>query len=124
MADNLYWFSRKRRTAPDRYAALEALRERPADLAATVASVADGDGHTLRASLRHDGSGVAFCIRLKLLRGDGVTRVLPAFYTDNYLTLFAGEARQVDVTCTARAAGGQAPRLFVEGWNLASRQIA
>jgi len=82
--------------------------------------------------LRNPTQRIAFCVRLMLLRADGSTRVLPAFYSDNYLTLFPGQEQRVRVTWNESSGAGEAPgasadrgapRLWVTGWNVARGEV-
>jgi mannosylglycoprotein endo-beta-mannosidase len=125
IADNLYWFSRKKATTKDRYAALKQLREPGRQVALTTAleTTKEGDHPTLRATLKNDTPGIAFFTHLKLLRQDGQTRVLPTFFSDNDFTLFPGEQTAISINYTQETAGAESPRLFVEGWNTIPAEI-
>ena len=52
--------------------------------------------------------------KLTLLKADG-TRVLPAYYSDNYVSLLSGEARDVAIEYPA----GGAAQVGVRGWSVA-----
>ena len=48
-------------------------------------------------------------------------RILPAYYSDNYVSLLPGEERTVNVTFPA---GEEKPEIGLRGWNLATQTIA
>jgi mannosylglycoprotein endo-beta-mannosidase len=127
LADNVYWFSRKRTTSPHRYADLQALRETPVTLETTIESQkleTQVPRQRQLARLRNPTEGIAFAIRLKLLHADG-TLVQPTFYGDNYITLFGGQEQTIAVEYDASSVDGNqsAPVLHVEGWNIDPTQV-
>lgn len=63
------------------------------------------------------GAPVAFFNRLALVNPGTQKRILPVFYTDNYVSVLPGESRTVDLDYTP-AAGQPAPVVSVEGWNV------
>ena len=60
---------------------------------------------------------------IKLTLNDAATgqRILPAYYSDNYVSLLPGEERIVSV---AFPAGDAKPAIGLRGWNLATQTIA
>ena len=71
-------------------------------------------------SLKNTGSVAAIETNLTLLKSDG-TRALPAYYSDNYVSLLPGESREVVVECQA-AIG--AALVGVRGWNVPAAVVA
>jgi hypothetical protein len=63
------------------------------------------------------GAPVAFFNRLALVNPSTQKRILPVFYTDNYVSVLPGESRTVDLDYTP-APGQPAPVVSVEGWNV------
>jgi mannosylglycoprotein endo-beta-mannosidase len=63
------------------------------------------------------GAPVAFFNRLALVNPSTQKRILPVFYSDNYVSVLPGESRTVDLDYTP-AAGQPAPVVSVEGWNV------
>jgi hypothetical protein len=47
-------------------------------------------------------------------------RVLPAYYSDNYVTLLPGEAREVDIRCPP---GPSCARVALRGWNVLPKDV-
>ncbi|MGI4760865.1 MAG: glycoside hydrolase family 2 protein [Janthinobacterium lividum] len=62
------------------------------------------------------GAPVAFFNRLALLYPGTQKRILPVFYTDNYVSVLPGESKTVGLDYTPAA--GPAPVVAVEGWNV------
>ena len=109
LSHNLYWIA-----ADDAgWARIAAMAPQPVTIAAVVAPVADGDDH-LRVSLVNTGTAPALEAKLTLLGGDG-QRILPAYYSDNYVSLLPGESRTVDI---AFPAGAAATTVALRGWNV------
>ncbi len=48
-------------------------------------------------------------------------RILPAFYSDNYISLLPGEQRKVEISYPASAAKGSA-HVALRGWNTVEAQ--
>ena len=49
-------------------------------------------------------------------------RILPAYFTDNYVSLLPGESREIEIEYPAKSANGPA-QLALRGWNLAKQVI-
>ncbi len=115
VADNFYW--RGRDTAS--YRALNTLA--PAKLAVTrAAPVVDGTDRKMAVTIANDGPVAAINTRLTLVGPDG-QRILPAYYSDNYVALLPGERRTIEIRwpATVRAA----PGVRLSGWNVAERMV-
>jgi hypothetical protein len=117
LSDNLYWLG----AASSSYRALNRLP--PAALAVTATSGASGDEIRVHVELRNTGSAVALANKLTLLNAADGSRILPAYFSDNYVSLLPGETRDVEVEFPASAAHGAA-QLSIRGWNLAPETIA
>jgi len=72
--------------------------------------------------LRNGGNSVALENKLTLLNAADGTRILPAYFSDNYVSLLPGEAREIDVEYPA--AGRGAAELSLRGWNLAAETVS
>ncbi len=65
-------------------------------------------------TLRNSSKTPVLLAHLSLRRADG-SRVLPAFYSDNFLNLFPGEVKTIQI----EAAGlGEHPFVMIDGWNV------
>jgi hypothetical protein len=123
LSQNFYWLAAK---SAD-YRALDKLPA--ANVTATAAYARDKDGdkdgeaHVV-VKLTNSGTTVALANKLTLLKvGDG-TRILPAYYSDNYVSLLPGETREITVDYPAPAAGDVQPELTLRGWNLVRETIS
>lgn len=85
-------------------------------------SLENGDRH-LRLSVRNDGSAPALHVWVDLIRSALGDQILPAYWSDNAITLMPGEERELTVTCRDNGSEGPAPRLFIDGFNVNPREI-
>jgi hypothetical protein len=117
LSQNLYWLGAKSSS----YRELGRLPA--ADVSASADSVRSGDTIRVRVRLENRGTVAALENKLTLLdAGDGA-RILPAYLSDNYVSLLPGESREIEIEYPA-SAGKAAPEVAVRGWNLAARTIA
>lgn len=130
LSRNFYWLS----TKPDvldfdktewfytpltSYADFTALQDLPkASLKATMKLHDTGSETTALVTLENSGTGLAYLVRLRLLKGRDATEVLPAFWDDNYLSLLPGEKREITVRVRKSDLGGAKPVLAVDGFNV------
>ena len=121
IADNFYWVAKQ----PEDNRALDKLAPATLNSAMKVAadSVVDGTKEKVwRVHLRNTGSDAAIALKLTLLHTDG-TRILPAYYSDNYLSLLPGEERTVTIQAPMAAAGIGNPHVSLRGWNLTEQTV-
>ena len=90
-------------------------------IAATATSTRSGDSVQIKIELRNTGNVASIEDKLTLLNSDG-SRILPAYYGDNYVSLMPGETREIEVEYPAKAASGAA-QLSLRAWNLAQQTI-
>jgi len=109
ISDNLYWPSRDEASMR----ALDSLKAQPVRIGAR--SMVDGDKTAIRVSLHNAGSAPALAAKLTLV-DDAGQRILPAFYSDNYLSLLPGETREIEIRYQG-GRGGSA-RINLRGWNV------
>lgn len=112
ISTNFYWQS----IAQDDFSGLERLDK--AKLAVTAKSSTQGDSTVLTITLKNLSDRIALMTHLQLHRATSKGRVLPVFYSDNYLSLTPHEARTVSVEVATRDLAGEAPLLEVDGFNL------
>jgi len=113
MSDNLYWLA-------EDSAIYRQLNRLPASTIAATASMA-GSGK-VRVQLRNAGTAVALANKLTLVNAADSTRILPAYYSDNYVSLLPGETKEVEIEFPAAAAKGQ-PQVNLRGWSLAETSV-
>jgi hypothetical protein len=114
VSGNFYWWARDE-------ASLRELNSLPAGTLTASASVT-ADGGERKAAVKISNAGNAPALMIKLTLKDAATgqRILPAYYSENYLSLLPGEERTITI---AFPAGGQKPAVGLRGWNLATRTI-
>jgi hypothetical protein len=122
LADNFYWVARD----PESNRGMDKLE--PATLSAHVSQIADvacteGAEQAWSIRLKNTGNDAAIALKLTALHADG-TRLLPAYYSDNYISLLPGEERTVTVQAPIAAVGAGAIHFTLRGWNLADQTVA
>jgi len=94
------------------------MRELPKiKLEATTTRERKGDTWTLTTRLRNGSSVPALMVRVKAVRETSGDRILPALYSDNYITLMPGEASTLVTQLDHADTRGEKPRIAVEGFN-------
>jgi len=118
LSSNFYW---RNKNGTANYTAMDAL---PQVQLTAVADTADDNGVThMAVTLTNNTSTVAVMTRLKVMRGDTGTRVLPVFYDDNYFAMLPGETKVVNIRFNTADAAGTVPVLRMEGFNTAPAVI-
>jgi hypothetical protein len=117
LSDNFYWL------AADS-AGYRQLNKLPA--AAVVVTetsetaMASASQRTVR--IENRGKSAALEVKLTLVDSASGVRILPAYYSDNYVSLLPGESREISVGY--RSSPGQgAPQLTIRGWNVPSGML-
>jgi mannosylglycoprotein endo-beta-mannosidase len=111
LSSNFYWNN----VALDEYTALEALPT--VQLNVTAVPHQGPERTTLDVTVTNPSKSIALMTHLQLHRKSDGQRVLPVFYSDNYLSLAPGESRNLTVeAATQTIAGG--PVLMVDGYNV------
>jgi len=114
LSDNFYW-----RAAPgdeDNSQALNTLPTVALDIQATRRDT--GGKCLLEVVLRNPSHGIALMSHLQLRKARSGQRVLPVFYSDNYVSLLPGERKTLTVEAAASDLEGDTPLLAVDGWNV------
>src|SRR3984957_8957007 len=135
LSRNFYWLSTKP-DVPDftktewyytplsEYADFVALENLPkASVHASMTVSEAGDETAARVTVENTGVGLAFLVRLRLLKGKDGAEVLPVFFDDNYLSLLPGEKRDITVHVRKRDLGAAKPVLAVDGFNVGPTQV-
>ena len=111
LSSNFYWLSgkeedmRKLNTLPE------------AKIGSRTTMGTEGDEKVLTTVLTNQGSQAAIELKLTLQGAQSGERILPAYYSDNYVSLLPGESRTVTVHYPASAAREPAA-LGLRGYNL------
>jgi exo-1,4-beta-D-glucosaminidase len=135
LSRNFYWLSTKP-DVPDfsktewyytplsEYANFDALQNLPKATVSASMSISDaGKDTAAHVTVQNSGSGLAFLVRLRLLKGKDGPEVLPVFWDDNYISLLPGEKREVTVHVRKSDLGATKPVLAVDGFNVAPVQL-
>ena len=72
----------------------------------------------LEVRVKNPTHNIALMAHWQLRRLHSGKRVLPVFYSDNYLSLLPGESRTLTVEAGVADLGGEVPLLAVDGWNV------
>jgi hypothetical protein len=112
LAENIYWLGQKSAS----YRRLNRIPD--ASLEATASSSSAADMVHVRVDLRNKGAVAALANKLTLLKASDGARILPAYYSDNYVSLLPGESREIEIEYPLKAGNGGA-LIAIRGWNLA-----
>jgi hypothetical protein len=116
VSENFYWLGAESAS----YRRLDRL---PASsLSVTAKSTRSGESVHVRVELRNTGTVASLANKLTLLNAADASRILPAYYTDNYVSLLPGESREIEVEYPVKSANGAA-QLAIRGWNLAKQTV-
>jgi len=115
MDENFYWLSKPGKS----YEKLNELKQ--TTLQSEWKTNAQGKKKLL---ISNTGGETAFFVRLKVLKGKGGELALPVFFTDNYITLFPGESREIGVDCSKLSENDSNPLwIEAEGWNVKNYSV-
>ena len=114
VSDNFYW--RGNAAKPDDLTALDQLA--PVTLEAQAVRHDSADRFQLNVTLRNPGPGVALMAHLQLRRAEAKTRVLPVYYSDNYVSLAPGEEKTITIETDNKNLHGEKPLVVIDGWNI------
>ena len=110
LSENFYWYS-----ADDAsYRELNQLP--PVKLSGSARQTKLANSLRIVAEFSNNGNAVALMSKLTLRHSDG-TRVLPAYYSDNYISLLPGEKREITIECPDSNVSGGID-IGVSGWNV------
>jgi Exo-beta-D-glucosaminidase Ig-fold domain len=118
VSENLYWLGADEAS----YRQLNTLPVIALTTSASASGKALADEAQVHVQLTNGGSTAALAVKLTLEhQGDG-TRILPAYLSDNYVSLLPGESREIDVSYPAKATSG-AVKIGLRGWNVVETAI-
>ncbi len=112
---NFYWWAARLSTIR----ALDFLPKATVKGAATVGAANGEERATV--TLRNSGAVAAVLLKLTLKDAGTGRRILPAYYSGNYVSLLPGEQRTITVEFPAAPAR---PEFGIRGWNVASAKIS
>jgi mannosylglycoprotein endo-beta-mannosidase len=112
LSTNLYW----QHVAQDQFDGLMHLPT--VVLGVQAAARIDGDKTVVTVDLRNATEHVALLTHLQLHQKKSGRRVLPVFYSDNYLSLVPGESCTVSIEAATKDLQGEDPLVEVDGYNV------
>lgn len=118
LSGNFYW----RTLQPDDFQDLNSL---PAvTLDAQIARHDAGGKCLLRVTLHNASSHIALMAHVQLHRQNSGGRVLPVYYSDNYLSFAPGDTRTIAIEAAQSDLQGETPLVAVDGWNILIKPFA
>jgi len=114
VSDNFYWRALPA-NATD-YTALDKIAS--AQLTARIKRHDAGGKLLLDVTLSNPTKVIAVMAHLQLRRSDTRARVLPVYYTQNFVSLLPGESRAITIEADARNLADAQPLVMLDGWNV------
>jgi hypothetical protein len=116
VSENFYWLGGES-------ASYRRLNRLPAaSLALAAQSTGEGENVHVRVELRNTGTVASLANKLTVLRAADGSRILPAYYSDNYVSLLPGESRNIDIEYPAKPGNGAA-EVAIRGWNVQKQTV-
>jgi Exo-beta-D-glucosaminidase Ig-fold domain/Glycosyl hydrolases family 2/Concanavalin A-like lectin/glucanases superfamily/Glycosyl hydrolases family 2, sugar binding domain/Glycosyl hydrolases family 2, TIM barrel domain len=115
VSNNFYWWAAKDATLRE----LDSLP--PAEVKALATVQPENGERKATVTLTNSGTVPAILVKLTLQDASTGRRILPAYLSDNYVSLLPGEQRTITVEFPA---GGEQPSFGLRGWNLETKVIA
>jgi hypothetical protein len=114
LSENFYWHAKDE-------SQLKQLNSLPlVPLKGEIQCEAGPTGQRLRIRLSNRGAAPALAVKLTLRDAQTGQRILPAYYSDNYVCLLPGEVRDLSIDGLPAAAQ---PEVDLDGWNVEPAQI-
>ena len=109
VSNNLYWWAKDEAKLRE----MNGLAQVKLDASATMA--ASGTERKASVHIKNAGTAPALMIKLVLKDAGSGERILPAYYSENYVSLLPGEERVLSVEFPA---GQSRPAIGLRGWNI------
>ena len=117
ISTNFYW----QNVAQDDFAGLMKLPT--AEVEAEATSQVVGENTVLMVTVSNPTDHIALMTHLQLHQKQSGKRILPAFYSDNYLTLVPGESRTITIQAATKDLEKDSPMVLVDGFNVAAKPV-
>lgn len=117
LSTNFYW----QQVAQDQFGGLQNLP--PVSLDAKADAHTEGDNTLLTVTLANNTSHIALLSHLQLHQKKSGKRVLPVFYSDNYLSLVPHESTTVTIETATKDLQGEDPVIEVDGYNVDVKSV-
>ncbi|GAB6012783.1 glycosyl hydrolase 2 galactose-binding domain-containing protein [Viscerimonas tarda] len=114
ISDNFYW--RGIASNPDDLTQLETM---PVVKLSTKATYRSNNGKVfVDVTLRNPSKHIALMTHLQLHRDKSKERVLPVYYSDNYISLAPKEEKTITIEASEAGLKGEKPLALIDGWNI------
>ena len=114
LSHNVYW--RANAASRDDLTAMDTMPK--ANLAVNTTRADLAGKTTLTVTLKNPTTHMAVMTHLQLRNAKTDERILPVFYSDNYISLAPGETRTSTITVDTAELHGAPPTVFLDGWNI------
>ena len=115
ISDNFYW-----RDLDNKGKDLRELDTLPSVTLESTVARHDADGKCLLdVTLHNTTDKIALMAHLQLRRSGTGERVLPVYYSDNYVSLAPGDSKTITIETDLSALHGDKPLVVLDGWNVA-----
>jgi hypothetical protein len=112
ISDNFYW----RGLEDGNYQALNQLPKVELDKSSIVRK--SGEDWLITTKLKNTSNQPALMVRLKVIGTKSSERILPVFFSDNYVSLMPGEEKVITIKLKDADARGEKPSVEISGFNL------
>jgi hypothetical protein len=111
---NFYW-----RSLPEHPDDFTEMQKMPTVTLEASGDSKDADGKRLvTVTLHNPSANTAVMAHLQLRRKTSGERVLPVYYSDNYVSLVPNETRTITIEAALSAFSGEEPLVMMDGWNV------
>jgi hypothetical protein len=112
ISDNFYW----RGLEDGNYQALNQLPKAELDKSTTVRK--SGESWQITTRLKNTSNQPALMVRLKVIGTKTSERILPVFFSENYVSLMPGEEKTISMNLKNADTRGEKPAVEISGFNL------
>jgi beta-mannosidase len=112
VSDNFYW----KEMVEDDLRALDSIPD--VELEGRVSRRDGGGNCQLELKLFNPTRNIAVMAHVQLRNRRTNQRVLPVYYSENYVSLLPGESRTITIEASLQDLGGARPLVVVDGWNV------
>ncbi len=112
ISDNFYWRGKEEYN-------YKALKEMPkVKIDAKTSTSKSGGQWRLTTVLNNSSKSPVIMVRLKVVRSNTGDRILPAYYSDNYISLMPGESKTIQTMVENADTRAEKPKVVISGFNL------
>jgi hypothetical protein len=112
LSENFYWRGLEKDS-------LKTIRNIPSvKLETHTQSAFHGDRVVMTTTVSNNSRQPALMVKLKVVGEKSRERILPVFFSDNYISIMPGERRRVTMEVQKSDLRGESPRVVVEGYNI------